>query len=582
MELILWLLLLLWLFLPLFLAGFLSPKREGVLLNKIKQNKNSSVIFRGRIASLFLSCILLFSFVLSFPVFADSSGSLPLVSSSPSVSEIVSLSFPGWIEDSKTIFCAAFSSSSSPVLGGCVSGNTYCFASIDPFTLFYCISSDSSPKHTSVTSFNGTYLVYLDNYTTNTRSNLLPTYSSLSDFTDFVKTFSSSSGSAVVIPSTRSLVLGTTSNGSVVSVRASYENDAAVIFDSSELSNLGGYIINVVSLHDYGVILDVSGTESAMMSNEIVFDGTTYYSKYTSTLVLNPSETIGIAPNSSQADQACIDALNLATPSPGTKNLSYSLPAGNMIFLKLTDRSDLAQLLATFSTSSGSSPLWSQYNIRYGFADSIPSDFSSLPDSSWYLVPWSASGASSLLGIRQQGIYDLDLSGHSGQYFVVYNPLWGSAYSSPIDTTSGTLENPSVTISCSGISESRVFGLDSRYNSTTGVIDTDANGSYWDLDVNNPTNTWTDSNGNISSPVTGGGSNANPVSNFWSWLNGKFDELKNLFATGHNTIQTLVGYGSDFMTSISNLYAWLPGPVYSVLCSCLILVLIVGVVKVFL
>lgn len=562
--------------------------REGVLLENIKQNKNSSVIFRGRFASLFLVCILLFSLVLSFPVFADSFSfdALPV-----SRDNAVILWNSGVYDyeayqsrGDSPVYCFAYSSgtSFSPVfvsesVGNSSSGTEITFGFWSTFrNVAYTSSFDSSSN------------LYYSTVGLSAVSVSVPSFPSLSDGLAAVRDFldngggGSSFGSAVVIPSTRSLVLGTTSNGSVVSVRASYENDAAVIFDSSELSNLGGYIINVVSLHDYGVILDVSGTESAMMSNEIVVDGTTYYSKYTPTLVLNPSETIGIAPNSSHADQACIDALNLATPSLGTKNFSYSLPAGNMIFLKLTDRSDLAQLLATFSTSSGAPPLWSQYNIRYGFADSIPSDFSSLPDSSWNLVPWSATGASSLLGIRQQGIYELDLSGHSGQYFVVYNPLWGSAYSSPIDTTSGTLENPSVTISCSGISESRVFGLDSRYNSTTGVIDTDANGSYWDLDVNNPTNTWTDSNGNISSPVTGGGSNANPVSNFWSWLNGKFDELKNLFATGHNTIQTLVGYGSDFMTSISNLYAWLPGPVYSVLCSCLILVLIVGVVKVFL
>lgn len=393
------------------------------------------------------------------------------------------------------------------------------------------------------------------------------------------ESFTPASASAILLPyyESSNYLAGVNSNNQSVYFTSYYPNNAALAF----FKDGSTFVPIIVGKDSYGVSSIINGTERPLTRYDISFNGSTYYG-YSAPLLSSVSDSsLGYFSTESSAISACVNLLLSSFPSEGRRNVLYYMPSGNIAYVHVTDYSTQALLNVHLDNPISSSSL-SALNMRYGWASDLPSG--SLPSaSSLTPIPWEPFGSTNLVGQYSSAQYSVDLSGHSGEWLVVYNPFQSDFRSGVIpDGAFQTTVNPDIMINVTNISGMKVYGLTQSLDPSTGAFSDTPSGAEWTLDQNSNGNVFTDSSGNSGSPVQGGGGNSVSTTNFWSWLNAQFESLKNLFATGHDTIQTLVGYGSDFMTSISNLYAWLPAPVYSVLCASLILVIIVGVVKVFL
>lgn len=474
--------------------------------------------------------------------------------------------------------------------GSTYSGSNYGFLVVSSSEFTYQWNYDNSTENKTSRLNNGYYIYtsYISSYISSTSQSLIvnqdiPYYTdyetAFTVVTEYIESGGQSAGDAVILNTQSSIYLGTSRNESVYA-KSSYENDAAVALCSAEESTIGGSYLICVSKNNYGVFVTKGGVESSLLSNEIIVDGVTWYSKYDTSLVIDDP---ALTPFSSENDaiQACIDLIKASYPSDGRRNVLYEMPGGNMAYILPSEYTE-SILLQINVNNSVSANKFSSLGIKYGWASSLPDG--SLPSSdSLNSVSWTPVGSTNIIGQYSSAQCVIDVTGHTNDYLIVYNPFQSDFVGSVVnDGAFQTTINPGVIINATNIRQMKVYGVTQSLNTSTGVISETPSGDEWTLDQNSNDNTFVDNSGNTGSPLQGGGGNTNPVENFWQWLNGQFESLKNLFATGHNTIQTLVGYGSDFMNSVQKLYEWLPPAVYSVLQAALILVIIIGVVKVFL
>lgn len=271
-------------------------------------------------------------------------------------------------------------------------------------------------------------------------------------------------------------------------------------------------------------------------------------------------------------------------PAVDPHDLSFSLPAGNVMFLELsssTSSIDLFQEMGVLSSLFSTNGNWWMPYDSYGFSNSLPSSSDRLSGSS---ISWGKSGNTNFLGQTTSASYSLSFSNPSSQY------LWIQHLSASQDQYE-EFSNP-ILIRASGILSYKVYPLDSGIISVDGQLSTGTivgSGDSFTGSYDPDTQSWVttnDSTGQAGAPSVGGdnigssalGSGGKTIFNFLQKI---ADDLSTFFRGAVGAVSTLVSSASDFFTSIGGLFSWLPSPVYSVLISALILAITIGVIKVF-
>lgn len=268
---------------------------------------------------------------------------------------------------------------------------------------------------------------------------------------------------------------------------------------------------------------------------------------------------------------AVLDWINnppvVVTPHP----VSLSIPAGNALYIDVTGVSTVrASLSMTSEVAHPQSWVSNQY---YGFTSSYPSSIAGNPSGS-IPIPWSGFGDKTILNRYKSFSWSITSVGNSNYLFIV-NPY------ATIDEYDQSF-NPTIYITVQeavgykfyqltgGIGSDGTIGQQSDGTTASGVYDPD-------------TDSWTTTNDETGLPWTPqeGGGNIITENSINSWLQQISTQIGNFFSGAIGAVTTLVSAGSDFIQSLSGLYAWLPSPVYAVLTSALILVITIGVIKVF-
>lgn len=258
-----------------------------------------------------------------------------------------------------------------------------------------------------------------------------------------------------------------------------------------------------------------------------------------------------------------------ATTTP--HQLSLSVPAGNALYIDVTGVSTVRASLSM--TSEVAHPQSWRSNQYYGFAASYPSSIAGNPSGST-VIPWTGYGDKTILNRYKSFSWSLTSVGGSN-YLFICNPY------ATIDEYDQSF-NPTIYITVEeavgykfyqltgGISEDGTIGQQSDGTTATGTYDEQSQ-------------TWVTTNDQTGQPWTPseGGGNIITQNSINSWLQTISTQIGNFFSGAIGAVTTLVSAGSDFIHQLSSLYSWLPAPVYAVLTSALILVITIGVIKVF-
>lgn len=266
-----------------------------------------------------------------------------------------------------------------------------------------------------------------------------------------------------------------------------------------------------------------------------------------------------------------------ATP-PTVSSFQYSLPPGNVAYIEMGSSSGVK--LTTdfpFYSNTWGTP-FSKANSAYALVDSLPSVGSTVATGT--LIPWSKSGKLNLLGQTSLGTFG-PIGPIASRYVAIINP----SYYDHVFLTGTYMQNPAIQIDAINVISIQVYPLQSdfTFNDDTGTVTTTIAGDPFigDVDSDSGEISWTDPDGGTSAPALGG-------NNLPEAGNSIFDTLRNIasdfseFLKGPATaIRVVVGAIRDFMGQFTQLYTWLPSPVYNLITSALMIALTIGVIKIF-
>lgn len=274
--------------------------------------------------------------------------------------------------------------------------------------------------------------------------------------------------------------------------------------------------------------------------------------------------------------QSAVSDLSASTPITST-SLQYSLPPGNAIYIQVPQGASY-----TLKTRMPESVLGTNHypgnNQVITLVQSLPSG-GSAPSSP--LIPWQQDGALSVLGLSRNAIYQ-GTNASSG-YLCIVNPLY---YSGTANGPYEFLSNGSIDISVDSQTGFVVYPLDSSLGFTSGLginVDTSIldNPYTGEIDPETGVIIWQDSNGGTSAPTTGGGNLVSTSETIFDFLRNIGDEISTFLKGPIQAIQVVVSAVRDFLSSFTQLYMWLPSPVYNLITSALMIALTIGVVKIF-
>lgn len=264
-------------------------------------------------------------------------------------------------------------------------------------------------------------------------------------------------------------------------------------------------------------------------------------------------------------------------PPVSAQSLNYSLPPGNAIYIQVPSGASY-----TLGCRMPESVLGTNHypgnNQAVTLVQSLPSG-GSAPSSP--LIPWAQIGALSYLGLSRNATYSASVA--SSGYLCIVNPLY---YSGTANGPYEFLSNGAIDISIDLQTGFWVYPLDSTLGFTSGlgldvsteVLDTPYTGS---IDPDTGEITWEDSDGGSSAPTTGGGNLVDTSETIFDFLRNISQELSTFLKGPVSAIQTVVSSIRDFMSSFTQLYTWLPSPVYNLITSALMIALTIGVIKIF-
>lgn len=213
---------------------------------------------------------------------------------------------------------------------------------------------------------------------------------------------------------------------------------------------------------------------------------------------------------------------------------------------------------------------------NYWFEDSLPSQVTTVNQSTGTQVIFNGVGDKTTLGASQHGQKEIELTGT--RYLVVSNPYnpTGDYNVSVFVTLSdyvSCVQYPLTTTLSGGVE-----GLRSTYSPDQYYVanETSSNSTPDYLEYN------VDGQGNITtSPaisVPSGGNNLMPEQDDGG-IDGFIEKILNLFTAPIRYIQNLVDSGSSFMAWISQLWYWLPPEVGVIIGSALAVIVVIGAIK---
>lgn len=257
--------------------------------------------------------------------------------------------------------------------------------------------------------------------------------------------------------------------------------------------------------------------------------------------------------------------------------LQYSLPPGNAIYIQVPQGASY-----TLKTRMPESVLGTNHypgnNQAITLVQSLPTG-GTAPSSP--LIPWQQDGALSVLGLSRNASYQG--TNASAGYLCIVNPLY---YSGTANGPYEFLSNGSIDISIDQQSGFVVYPLDSTLGFTSGLginVDTTIldNPYTGGIDPDTGEIIWQDSNGGSTAPTTGGGNLVSTSETIFDFLRNIGDEIATFLKGPIQAIQVVVSAIREFLGSFTQLYMWLPSPVYNLITSALMIALTIGVIKIF-
>lgn len=314
----------------------------------------------------------------------------------------------------------------------------------------------------------------------------------------------------------------------------------------------------------------LNSTSYTYNSRQLYYMNNTSFGTYTDLIPIFSSLNDGFS--------AFFDWLDNPPPVVAPHSLNTTLPAGNAIIINVSGNN--AEALSLSSTSAlRHKDNWSDGNQMMGYFSSAPTSLSS-PFEGTHSITWRGVGSPNLFGGYNTWNTTAPLL-PTGNYLVIVNPAYPN--DNPDSITSNQASNGAITISCGYCLSAQIVPLSSSWSN--GSIVSTSGELRLDGEYDPSTDSWTFNNsvtGQPQNPVAGGLTDVDAEHiTINDWLQNISHQIGSFFAGAIGAVSTLVSSGSDFIHSLSGLYAWLPAPVYSVLVSALILVITIGVIKVF-
>lgn len=269
-------------------------------------------------------------------------------------------------------------------------------------------------------------------------------------------------------------------------------------------------------------------------------------------------------------------------PSP----LEYSLPPGNIIYIPIpsVQNSISYTLTTTYYMAFGNNDT-SRINQVVTVRSALPSSTNNVAPSS-PLIPWTNNGNVNLLGTSAHKIYQSTIPTNlAGQFLVIVNPLTMPSQAGLIGGDIYTNGNINISVSAVG-GTPYVYPMSERlilnYGDDIGSESTFGDDPYtYTVDPDTGEIIWSDPDGGNTAPVSGG-QNPMPTPNtIFDWLRNISQQLSDFLKGPVQAVQVVVSAIRDFMSSFTQLYSWLPSPVYSLITSALMIALTIGVIKIF-
>lgn len=282
------------------------------------------------------------------------------------------------------------------------------------------------------------------------------------------------------------------------------------------------------------------------------------------------------------------EAYNYAkTLLPPVTSFQYSLPPGNVAYIPIPSGQSSAityTLTTTYYMAFGNNDT-SRINQVVTVMSSLPSSTNNVAPSS-PKIPWTNNGNVNLLGVSANKIYQGSIpANYGGQYLVVVNPMTMPSQTGLIG--GDTYTNGSINISVSAVSGSpHIYPMSESLTITPGDgIGSESSygdsGYTYEIDPETGEIIWTDPEGGSSAPVAGGNNPMPSPNTIFDWLRNISQQFSDFLRGPVQAVQVVVSAIRDFLGSFTQLYQWLPGPVYSLITSALMIALTIGVIKIF-
>lgn len=252
-------------------------------------------------------------------------------------------------------------------------------------------------------------------------------------------------------------------------------------------------------------------------------------------------------------------------------SLTKEVPAGNALYIQIPTNATVS-VSCSMSSEVAHPQSWIT-NQYWGTASGYPSSISGNPSGSTP-ISWNGYGDKTIFN-RYKSFYWNNTVSSSGGYIFIVNP-----YAS-IDEYDQSF-NPTIYVTVDQAKGYKYYQLTGGISSN-GTIGQQSDGTTASGQYDASTGQWTSVNDDTGLPWTPseGGGNLITTNSINDWLRTIATQISNFFQGAIGAVTTLVGAGSAFINQLISLYSWLPAPVYAVLSSALIIVITIGVIKVF-
>lgn len=306
-----------------------------------------------------------------------------------------------------------------------------------------------------------------------------------------------------------------------------------------------------------------------------------YYDEYSTNL--NPEVVSPNAQLYDTIDEALASIANqIVLDSASSYELNYNLPAGNALVVDITNLNPTVTM--TMHTPTLNYAITSTQ--VHGVVSEVPNPIQT-PISGTSSIFWQGAGKSDAFGRYDDWTasytYSGITSGHNHAYLIIANPLSNTDTYFQNGTGMTANANPDISINVSSANNAKIYQFKETFSGTSLVSTQD--GDTMSVTYDQSTGKWStinDTTGEADSPVYGGMSQTDSFYNtVTDWLQNISNQISGFFTGAIGAVSNLVSAGSNFIQNLSGLYAWLPSPVLSVMSSALILVITIGVIKVF-